>query len=258
MALTNKLSAIGDAIRAKTGKADKLSLDQMPLEIASIVSGGGGGDTAMEDGLVEGTITEYVNNRVTMVCTGAFRNRTHLKGVSMEKCTKVQANAFESCEELSSVYFPSLVRIETRGFYKCNGIVEVTPANFPKLESLAQSFNSCEGLKKIVLPLISAITNSQQSCTNLEYADYATASKIAASSYSNCTNLATLVLRNNAVVTLSNINAFTGTPFASGGTGGTVYVPKALIEQYQQDTNWSTLYAAGTCNFVAIEGSEHE
>ena len=41
MALTNKLSAIGDAIREKTGKADKLTLDQMPLEIASIVSGGG-------------------------------------------------------------------------------------------------------------------------------------------------------------------------------------------------------------------------
>lgn len=42
MALTEKLSAIGDAIREKTGKEDKLSLDQMPVEIASIVSGGGG------------------------------------------------------------------------------------------------------------------------------------------------------------------------------------------------------------------------
>ncbi len=42
MALTEKLSAIGDAIRDKTGKEDKLSLDQMPLEIASIETGGGG------------------------------------------------------------------------------------------------------------------------------------------------------------------------------------------------------------------------
>lgn len=41
MALTDKLNAIGDAIREKTGKTDKLTLDEMPNEIASIVSGGG-------------------------------------------------------------------------------------------------------------------------------------------------------------------------------------------------------------------------
>lgn len=43
MALTEKLIAIGDAIREKTGKTDLLTLDQMPIEIASISSGGGGG-----------------------------------------------------------------------------------------------------------------------------------------------------------------------------------------------------------------------
>lgn len=40
MALTNKLTAIGDAIRAKTGKTDLISLDQMPVEIESIQGGG--------------------------------------------------------------------------------------------------------------------------------------------------------------------------------------------------------------------------
>ncbi len=42
MALTEKLGAIADAIRVKTGKEEGLTLDAMPLEIASIVSGGGG------------------------------------------------------------------------------------------------------------------------------------------------------------------------------------------------------------------------
>jgi hypothetical protein len=41
MALTSKLSAIGDAIRAKTGKGGKLTLDQMVTEIQSISGGGG-------------------------------------------------------------------------------------------------------------------------------------------------------------------------------------------------------------------------
>ena len=45
MALTNKLTAIGDAIRAKTGKTDLISLDQMPAEIESIQGGGDGGAT---------------------------------------------------------------------------------------------------------------------------------------------------------------------------------------------------------------------
>jgi surface protein len=41
MALTNKLSAIGDAIREKTGTIDLLKLDEMPTAIANIESGGG-------------------------------------------------------------------------------------------------------------------------------------------------------------------------------------------------------------------------
>ena len=42
MALTDKLSAIGTAIREKTGKTDLMTLDQMPAEILAIQSGGGG------------------------------------------------------------------------------------------------------------------------------------------------------------------------------------------------------------------------
>lgn len=42
MALTDKLSAIGNAIREKTGGTDLLTLDQMVTEIANISSSGGG------------------------------------------------------------------------------------------------------------------------------------------------------------------------------------------------------------------------
>lgn len=43
MALTSKLTAIADAIRAKTGDSAKLSLDDMPTAIEGIETGGGGG-----------------------------------------------------------------------------------------------------------------------------------------------------------------------------------------------------------------------
>lgn len=39
MALTDKLTAVADAIRGKTGKSEPLTLDQMPGEIAGIVTG---------------------------------------------------------------------------------------------------------------------------------------------------------------------------------------------------------------------------
>lgn len=46
MALTNKLTAIADAIRGKTGKTEEMTLDQMVTEIAGIQTGGGSGGNA--------------------------------------------------------------------------------------------------------------------------------------------------------------------------------------------------------------------
>ena len=48
MALTNKLENIGNAIRNKTGKTDKLTLDEMVTEISAIETGGGSGDLPEE------------------------------------------------------------------------------------------------------------------------------------------------------------------------------------------------------------------
>ena len=40
MALTDKLTAIANAIRSKTGKTETMTLDQMPTEIEAISGGG--------------------------------------------------------------------------------------------------------------------------------------------------------------------------------------------------------------------------
>lgn len=45
MALTDKLTAIGNAIRAKTGGTDLIPLADMPAAIESIPSGGGASDS---------------------------------------------------------------------------------------------------------------------------------------------------------------------------------------------------------------------
>ena len=65
MALTEKLTAIADAIRGKTGKTDGLTLDQMPGEIAGIQGGGGGVFTDGNLLFSEAIVTVEAGNGVT-------------------------------------------------------------------------------------------------------------------------------------------------------------------------------------------------
>ena len=60
MALTNKLTAIADAIRIKTGKTDTMTLEQMVTEISSISVGsgeGGSSNTTMSFDSATGILT---------------------------------------------------------------------------------------------------------------------------------------------------------------------------------------------------------
>ena len=95
-------------------------------------------------------------------------------------------------------------------------------------------------------------------CQQLEFCDIGSTTGIGANAFANCLALDTLVIRKTTLCTLSNVSAFTNTPLGSGGTGGTVYVPSALISTYQTATNWSTLYSGGTITFAAIEGSDYD
>lgn len=61
MALINKLSAIGEAIREKTGKEDLLTLDEMPAEIKGIESGDSWYDTFWDGFQESGNRTNYNN-----------------------------------------------------------------------------------------------------------------------------------------------------------------------------------------------------
>lgn len=145
----------------------------------------------------------------------------------------------------------------------CRAIIERTIVEFNDnvVNKIRESaFYGCLSLVSVNLPNITTVGSSAfYQCIALTKVDMASLTKIDAGQvFRYCRALTTLILRSQTLCSLASTTSLNGTPFASGGKGGTVYCPASLITQYQQATNWSTLYAAGTCNFVAIEGSEYE
>ncbi len=68
------------------------------------------------------------------------------------------------------------------------------------------------------------------------------------------TKLSILVLRGSSVVPVVS-NAFNNTPFATGKTGGTLYVPASLIDEYRAATNWSAILGEPDNTIKSIEST---
>lgn len=237
MALIDKLTAIADAIRGKTGKTDGMTLDQMVTEIEGIQTGGGGSSAEFETlvSIIADTEQDIYSESITVIGQNSLRYCS-AASISMPNLKEIKMWGLANCGNLTSVNFPTLKTATTGSLGNNVKLEEIVLASLET--AFSQMFSGCTGLKKIDLPIAKEIHNG---------------------AFRNGSALTTLILRKtDAVCVLRDVAAFGGTPFASGGTGGTVYCPASLISQYQTATNWSTLYAAGSMTFVAIEGSEYE
>lgn len=97
--------------------------------------------------------------------------------------------------------------------------------------------------------------------SNLEFIDWGMC-RVAGNTFVNCTNLKHLVLRDSVAVHPCMVTTvFNGTPFASGGSGGTIYIPKSLYNHlgdgteydYKSATNWATYDGYGTITWEILE-----
>ena len=104
-------------------------------------------------------------------------------------------------------------------------------------------------LETVTFPKVAFVAGqAMESCSALTYVDLPICKSIDAKGFNKCSSLETLILRkSDAICTLANVSAFTGTKIASGE--GYIYVPSARIESYKTATNWSTFAA----QFRAIE-----
>ena len=216
-------------------------------EVVVNVSGGGGGNYSEVISLINGTFTGALsNNDITAVPDG-FCSGTRNQGitsVSLPNCTAVGASGFYQRQYLSSINLPLCATIGNMAFGYSGGSANphITILVFPSLTKCGmQAFRNMTYLTTFDT-LGGTASNAWD--TNVFVA---------------CSSLNTLILRQTSGVSpISNINFLASTPFASGGTGGTLYVPASLISSYQSATNWSTILGYANNSIVAIEGSQYE
>lgn len=183
------------------------------------VSGGGGADYLAE--AMNGTLTSYESNEVTQISSGLFRGYSYLTSIKIPNCERMQAYAL-SGTAITVIVLPKIQR----------------------LGSWAQGINA---------------GNTFDSCTSLAAVDIGSSiTDIGNSAFAKCSSLKTVVIRKTSVPNLVNINVFGNSPFASGGSGGTLYVPSSLISSYQGATNWSTILGYANNQIKAIENSIYE
>lgn len=123
-------------------------------------------------------------------------------------------------------------------------------ANFPNAITVnPYGFRHCTALTDLELPRCTTIKEyGIANCTSLKGLHLPRVTSIGANAFSGCSVLGSIRLGGTSVATLSSTSAFNGTPFASGGDGGTIYVPASLEGGYRAGTNWSSLLTANSNN----------
>lgn len=206
-----------------------------------------GGDPAEDiKKYANGTLTEIDLTGVTSVIESVFgyrQNGNELR-INAPDLTTVAQYAFYQSTKITSGYFPKVRDIKAQGFFNTR-FVKVA---FPNLTTFVGP--SC------------LRANSE-----LTAIDLGQVSELTAQCLYNCSKLTTIVLRKSSTITtMANVNVLKNTPFASGGSGGTIYIPKVLYDElgtgssldYKAATNWSTLNGYGRITWAQIEGSYYE
>lgn len=207
----------------KNGTYDVTEKESVVVNVAS----GGDSDEEIDAlvGLFDDTTTEFESTRITKLVQYAFAYR-NCASISLPNLKSTAARVFTNCDNMTSLSIPNM-----------------TGATNTYMAAYCSAMKTCD-----VKNASSISTYSFYGCSNLTKMEFNRITSIAGNSFNGCSKLATLILRSSSLVTLSATSAFTSTKIA--GTGGYVYVPASLRDQYVSASNWSTY---GSDKFRAIE-----
>ena len=209
------LTDIADAVREKTGTIEPIVPENMAEMLRNVE-----GD--YERGYAEG----YEKGDSNM--DGILTRRATT--ISNDRITYLGIEVFRNYDSLAIADFPNVTSTGVNVFYACYALHTVNLPSLISINSNAFAYSSL--LKRLDFPSVESISGG---------------------AFSSCSRLVTLILRKaDAVCTLENVSAFSGTPIAK--STGFVYVPDDLVEQYKAATNWST-YASQIKPISELEGT---
>ncbi len=182
--------------------------------------------------------------------------------------TTIAEDVFLRRPGITSVVADNATTINMQAFRKCSNLTSFTAKNATKLGSYWIAETS---VSVLVFQKISNNTGFQNRFTTmnnkLHVVDLGGNNiQICNKDFESASALTTIILRRPTIVPMQNASAFNGSLFKSGGTGGTIYIPKVLYDElgtgsandYKAATNWSTVDGYGTITWAQIEGSQYE
>ena len=152
-------------------------------------------------------------------------------------------NTFANCTNMK--YFFGPLSIGSSSFYNDSNLETLVSPTSNFCNIWDRAFKNCGKLHSVdIWPSESATAQDGFKSVN---------------TFENCSSFKNFIIRRTSqVYPLNNTNNFDSSPFASNGTGGTLYVPQALITAYQEATNWSIILAYENNQILPIEGSIYE
>ena len=114
---------------------------------------GGGGGTEIEDALVMRTLSEYYNDRVSVIANYAFYSYSNLTSVNLPNCTSVNDYAFAYCYLLKDVDLPNCSYVGNGTFSGCSNLTQLYINSVTSVPNIySGTFNGCSNLTSIYVP----------------------------------------------------------------------------------------------------------
>lgn len=219
------------------------------------------GEQATLDGLINHTLTEFEDNRITNLKDEAFMQNDTIERIILPSLTEVGNNTFNGCTNLEYTDIGDTTEIGGSTFADCFKLKFLDTALITKLN--AAPFSNCYSFNDIDFSNLT--TTSSYALQNAYFGQFL-APKITninsylgsgngrlsvvdlGSTYKQTINtnalksnysLCHLIIRSPSLVALNTTNSLDNTPIRNGI--GWIYVPSDLVDTYKSAINWSTL-----------------
>jgi hypothetical protein len=105
-------------------------------------------DTRLKD-FIEGTLTELVDDTITVVGTDVLYGNKQIQKVSLPNCVKLNKLAFDNCSKLTNVYLPNCATVGENAFYGCKALERI---DLPSVTNIGiKAFYGCNTLSTLII-----------------------------------------------------------------------------------------------------------